>query len=218
MALAIGDIGAVRATPQAHGISKSEFFAGLFLLAALIFSGFFLYSRIAAQATPGIASAATARASIATAAPTATPTPVPPKTYQIGDVVPIENAGQDWARITISDVAVAASYKSAYIEEKPQTAGNVFIAARVTYEALTDGVTYNPYDWQAFCAGTAISGFTLATYGPTPQLSSGTLPNGRKATGFVVYEVPAKGEVRMSYAGNMFSNSAPIFEVIIRAS
>jgi hypothetical protein len=189
------------------------------LVAALIFSGFFLYSRFAAQATPGIASAsATARASIATAAPTATPTPVPPKTFKVGDAIPLKKDGQDWARITISDVAVAASYKGGdYIEEKPQTAGNVFIAASVTYEALTDGVTYNPYDWQAFCAGTAISGFTLAMYGPTPLLSSGTLPNGRKATGFVVYEVPPKGEVRLSYSGTAFGG-APVFEVIIRAS
>jgi hypothetical protein len=43
------------------------------------------------------------------------------------------------------------------------------------------------------------------------------LPKSRKASGWVVYEVPAKGEVRMSYGGS-FSNEAPIFEVIIRSS
>jgi hypothetical protein len=52
-------------------------------------------------------------------------------------------------------------------------------------------------------------------YGPRPELSSGTLPACRKALGYVVYEVPAKGEVRMSY-GNMFGDDAPVFEVIIR--
>jgi len=33
----------------------------------------------------------------------------------------------------------------------------------------------------------------------------------------LVYEVPAKGEVRMSYKGS-FLNTAPVFEVIIRAA
>jgi hypothetical protein len=33
----------------------------------------------------------------------------------------------------------------------------------------------------------------------------------------VVYEVPTKGRVVMSYQGNMFSDSGPVFEVVIRA-
>jgi hypothetical protein len=36
-------------------------------------------------------------------------------------------------------------------------------------------------------------------------------------SGELVYEVPAKGEVRMSYKGS-FLNTAPVFEVIIRAA
>jgi hypothetical protein len=132
----------------------------------------------------------------------------------------VTSDGANWATVTISDVKVVASYPSKYghaYDDKPKTAGDVFIQAKVTYVALTDGVTYNPFDWQAFCAGTAVDNFAFVTYGPTPRLSSGTLPNGRNASGYVVYEVPSAGEVRMSYKG-YFTNKAPIFEVIIRAS
>ena len=33
---------------------------------------------------------------------------------------------------------------------------------------------------------------------------------------WVVYEVPAKGRVLMSYTGNMFSDEGPVFEVVVR--
>ena len=173
------------------------------------------------------AQVATTQPSATQAAPTATPTPVVtpaptgPATYQIGDTITVTKSDADWAKITISDAKVAASYTGtgAYAyTDKPQTAGDVFISAKVTYAALTNGVDYNPFDWQVFCGGVAVQSFTMVLSGPKPALSSGTLPNGRSASGYVVYEVPAKGEVRMSYGGNMFSNSGPIFEVIIRAA
>ena len=116
------------------------------------------------------------------------------------------------------DVATAKYYKGSYgFLEKPQQTGDVFISALVTYEAQTDGIHYNPYDWQVFVDGTAVSSSSFTLYGPKPALGAGSLPNGRKASGYVVYEVPAKGEVRMSY-GSSFSSEAPIFEVVIRAS
>jgi hypothetical protein len=145
-----------------------------------------------------------------------TPTPAGPKTYQIGEQVVLNQSGKPWVTILISDVQVVASYKGTYGSDTPKTAGDVFIQAKVTYAALADGVTYNEFDWQVFCAGTAVSGFAFVMYGPTPALSSGTLPSGRNASGYVVYEVPAAGEVRMSYGGTY--GQAPVFEVIIRAS
>ena len=48
-------------------------------------------------------------------------------------------------------------------------------------------------------------------------LSSGTLPKGRKPSGWLVYEVPAKGQILLSYKGNMFSDAAPVFEVVLRS-
>lgn len=148
--------------------------------------------------------------------PTEAPTSVAtPATYQIGDTVTVTQDGKDQAKITITDVKVVASYKGQYSADKPKIAGNVFIQAKVAYEALTDGVSYNPYDWQVFVAGEAVQNYAFVMYGPEPGLSSGTLPNGRKASGYVVYEVAPAGEVRMSYKGS-FLNTAPVFEVIIR--
>jgi hypothetical protein len=160
---------------------------------------------------------------VPTAIPTVQPTPIPtiaqPQTYAVDEpIVMVDDNGGPWGIITISDVQIAKSYKGSYgFVEKPETAGDVYIAARVTYEAHRDGIPYNPYNWQVFVDGSAVSSHAFVIYGPKPELGSGTLPNGRKASGYVVYEVPATGEVRMSY-GSGFSSDAPIFEVVIRAA
>ena len=144
-----------------------------------------------------------------------TPAPSGPKTHQVGDTITVTRNGADWARITVSDVSSAASYPGG-LPDKPRTAGNVFIAARVTYEALSQGVSYNRYDWQAVCGGIAVDYYS-ALHGPSPSLDSGHLPNGQKATGFVVFEVAPKGEIRLSYAAVSLSKT-PMFEVVIRAA
>jgi hypothetical protein len=146
-----------------------------------------------------------------TAAPTpvVAPTPTGPATYQIGDAVTVTEKGANWAKITISDVKVVASYERTY----PKTAGNVFIQAKVTYAALVDGIDFNPLDWTLYCAGSLVTGYTHAFNGPDPALHAGTLPNGGNVSGYVVYEVPPTGEVRMAYG-----DPTDVFEVIIRAS
>ena len=173
-------------------------------------------------ATTPAAGAATAGSSAAdvayTAAPVVADTPAPtgPAVYKAGDTVTVQQNGSDWAKIGISGVKVVGSYKGSYYTDTPKTKGDVFIQAKVTYQALTDGVTYNPFDWSVFCAGTAVDSFTILINGPTPELNSGTLPNGKNASGYVVYEVAAKGEVDMYYGGAF--GGTPVFEVIIRAS
>jgi hypothetical protein len=173
--------------------------------------------------TPAVATstAGSATASSPTAV-AATSTPSGPTTYHIDDTVTVRQGGIDWAQITVSDVKSAASYKGPYgYVQKPQTPGYVFIAAKVTYLALQDGVSYsNLFDWQVFCDGVAVDTSRIladATYGPAPALGSGNLPNGRKASGYLVYEVPAEGEVRMSYTGGIMSTGV-VFEIIIRAA
>lgn len=179
-----------------------------------------------ATGTPAIAAGTSATAATATTGPTAeaTPTPTPtatpaptgPKTYKIGDTALSDRDGVS-VKITVSDVAVAATYKGTYTNDTPQVAGNVFISAKVTYEAVSDGVNYNPADWAVFCDNTAVTGYTFVLNGPKPPLGFGSLTAGRKAVGYVIYEVPAKGEVRMSYKAVIF-DTTPTFEVVIRAS
>lgn len=156
---------------------------------------------------------------VATYPPTTTPEPTTVTgEYRAGQTVTIESNGDPWAEITVSKVKVVRKYDGPYNLDDVPAKGNVYIQAFVTYQALDNGVDYNPYDWQVFVAGEAVDNTSYVSNGPKPELSSGTLPNGRKASGWVVYEVAAKGEVRMSYGGGSFSNEAPVFEVIIRAS
>jgi hypothetical protein len=151
-----------------------------------------------------------------------TPATSGPATYQVGDTVTVSQGGKDWARITISDVAIAASYKgNSGFNDVPQIAGDVFISAKVSYEALVDGVTYNPYDWQVFVDGNRDNNFLMAAEGPKPDLLVGTLTAGQKTSGYVVWEVPANGGVQLTYAGAYTGHvltTPPVFEVTIRAA
>jgi hypothetical protein len=155
---------------------------------------------------------------IVTPAPTPTPEPTPagPTQYTPGDLITITSNGEPWATVTITNVKQVAKYSGAYSSDVPAK-GNVYIQAFVTYAALTDGVTYGPYDWQVFVGGVAVDSFTFVIYGPKPMLGSGTLPKGRKAEGWLVYEIPKTGKVLLSYGGT-FGNQAPVFEAVLRAS
>ena len=141
-----------------------------------------------------------------------------PTIFNIGDAVPLVALdGSDQAIITITDVKVVANYGPSS-SDKPLSVGDVFISAKVTYAAQADDVTYNPSDWLVFCDGVTVSTTTSLPDGPTPKLQAGTLSNGASASGYVVYEVPAKGEVLMGYVASVFGPGSPIFEVTIRAS
>jgi hypothetical protein len=191
--------------------------ATLALVAILVLAGCSaqtVSTAVPATGAPGASTAAQSQAA-QSQAPQATPTAAGPVTYKPGDTITVKQDGKDALKITISDVKVVSSYKGDSYTDKPQTAGNVFVQAKVSYEALTDGVSYNSFDWQVFCGGEAVQNFTILISGPKPGLSSGDLPNGRKASGYVVYEVAPKGEVRMSYKGSIL-NDAPLFEVVIR--
>ena len=186
------------------------------LLAAMALAG--CAGQTASPAGPAMNSDAPGHATSqagSSAAPGGASATTGPNTHQIGDTVTVTRNGADWAKVTVSDVSSAASYPGA-LADKPETAGNVYIAARVTYEALSQGVSFTPYDWQAYCQGVA-SDHQVVLYGPSPGLDSGHLPNGQKATGFVVFEVAPKGEVRLSFAAVSLSKT-PMFEVVIRAA
>lgn len=136
------------------------------------------------------------------------------QTYGIGEPITISTNGAPWAKLTVSQVSQKAKYAGEFSDDTP-AAGNTYIQAFVTYEGLADGVDYGPFDWQVFVGGVAVENFASILNGPTPELISGTLPKGRKAEGWVVYEVPKVGQVVMSYGG-IYSGEAPVFEVVIR--
>jgi hypothetical protein len=136
------------------------------------------------------------------------------KAFKIGQ--PIDVTGDfisSDVRVTVSQIKQAKSFGP---YSKPAS-GNVYLAVKYDYEALEDGATYSPVDWQVFVDGTAVNNLTFVTDPPKPQLSSGTLPQGRKASGWVVYEVPTKGAVVLSY-GSLFGGNSPTFEVTARPS
>lgn len=67
--------------------------------------------------------------------------------------------------------------------------GNRYVALRVLYQAKVDGASYNPFDWSAV----DLEGFAYdQAYGvKSPALqSSNDLPAGRKAQGWVAFQVP----------------------------
>ena len=138
-----------------------------------------------------------------------------PTTVAVNEPATVLENGQPLMKITVSKVSTHASYSGDYGKDTPERKGDVFIQAYVTYQALADGADYNEFDWQVFVAGEAVDNWPSVLFGPTPQLSSGTLPKGRKASGWVVYEVPKTGEVRMSYGGAY--GQAPVFEVVTRS-
>jgi hypothetical protein len=155
------------------------------------------------------------------ATPTDRPTPEPTPqstTFAVGDVITITQDGEDWADFTVLEVNEATEFvdPEGFFNDEPQTAGYVFLSAKVRYEAIASGVDYNPFDFQIFVDGQAVDNVAFAINGPEPELSSGTLPAGRTAEGWLLYEVPPTGKVLLSYSGNVFLDEEPLFEVVLR--
>jgi hypothetical protein len=147
-----------------------------------------------------------------------TPPPVDVGTYtaQLGEAVTITSDGDNWASVTVSKVSTHSCYGcSSFLPDKPKK-GYVYLQAWVTYKALANNVDYNPFDWSVFVNDVAADDYTFVSNGPDPALSSGTLPKGRSAKGWLVYEVPKTGRVVLSYGSNRFSDQPPVFEVVLR--
>ena len=103
-----------------------------------------------------------------------------------------------------------------FLADEPQIAGNVFMQVFVEYEALSSAASYNTFDWAVFGDGRAVDNYAFTIHGPKPELSSGQLPAGRTASGWLVYEVPAAGEIIFAYAPNF--EGPPVFEIVLRES
>ena len=131
-----------------------------------------------------------------------------------GEAIDISCDGDPCLKVTVVKAKFASSYKDpeGYFNDKPEHKGNVFAAVHVQYTATADS-DYNPYDWGIF-VDDVVYDRAFVSHGPSPELSSGDLPKGRKAQGWIVYEVPAKGRVVISY----MPSNASIFEVVLRKS
>ncbi len=153
--------------------------------------------------------------------PTATRQPAAPPPAQeggtlaagLGDTITISQGGDPSVNVTVERFDHHDSFPGEFSPDEP-AAGNVFYAFFVTYEGQAGGGNYNQFDWQAFAGNRAVdTAFVLNA--PEPGLSSGSLPNGRSAEGWLVYEGPADpGSVTLSYKGSIF-NDEPVFEVTV---
>lgn len=168
----------------------------------------------------GTDTASTTPAPTAEPTPVATPEPTPgletPTLFHAGDVVTVTQSDDPYLDIVVSSVSQKKSYGSGYLIDRPAK-GNIYVQAQISYTALADGATYNPFDWQVFCNDEAVDDYAFVTDGPTPSLSSGTLPKGRKAKGWLVYEVPTSGRCVLSYGANSFIGQGAVFEVLLRS-
>jgi hypothetical protein len=184
------------------------------LIVGLLLSGCGPTSQLATN-TPAASSSA---AETSSPAPTATPTETPPQTYKPGQAAVIQVTGADYAKITIAKPSFVAAYKGQFNTDRPKTAGDVFVQAWVTYEALaTDGIDYNFGDWETYADGANVTDQAFLINGPQPIFKSGHLPTGRTVSFWIVSEVPAKGEVLLSYAPPQFGfGGNPIAEWKVR--
>lgn len=150
-------------------------------------------------------------------------TPAPAETPQpaltgvgIGETVTITCGDDDCLEVTVTDPSFHEVYvdPDGFYNDEPQVPGYVYMQVFVEYVSLQDAATFNLFDWQVFVDGRLVDDYAFAINGPEPTLGSGQLPTGRTASGWLVYEVPATGEVVLAYAPNF--DGPPVFEMTLR--
>jgi hypothetical protein len=137
----------------------------------------------------------------ATDAPEATvkPTPTAEPTQEIAGV----GYYIEWTDVRVS--LVEAGVYSDYNEYFAPDAGNKFVSVLVEYEALANGVSYNPFFWTLRDS----QGFSYNYYifGKEPALdSSNELQAGRKVKGWLTFQVPV-GETQFYLAMDDYTHS-----------
>jgi hypothetical protein len=99
--------------------------------------------------------------------------------------------------------------------QSPSRAGYEFLSVLVRYQAAhtSEDAGYNEWDWSATAAGHKINTYLDS---PEPALGSGGLYADGSASGYVTFEVPTTGEVRVCY-WFLSWDSEPTLEVIVRS-
>jgi len=145
------------------------------------------------------------------------PTPTT-TTYAVGDRITMVQDGRPSAEFIVLEVREASEFMApdGLTGDTPQTSGYVFLALSVRYEALADGARYGSFQFQVLVDGQPLGNPGSAIHGPEPVLPVGTLSQGSAAEGWLLYEVPPTGEVRLSYSDPATLDEPPIFEVVLR--
>lgn len=131
--------------------------------------------------------------------PEATVKPTPEPTQEVAGV----GYYIEWSdmRVTLLEAGVYRA-ENEYFAPDP---GNKLVSVLVEYEALADGVSYNPFYWslqdsQGFS-------YNYDIFGKDPALdSSNDLRAGRKVKGWVTFEVPA-GETQFYLVMDDYTHS-----------
>lgn len=93
---------------------------------------------------------------------------------------------RDDATVTLVEVDWDAGKAT---KTKPDDKANRYVALRVLYQGTAPGASYNPFYWSVVDLDGFAWGQTFIGKDPTLQ-SSNDLPVGRKAQGWVTFEVP----------------------------
>jgi hypothetical protein len=138
-----------------------------------------------------------------------------PVQAKAGQTISIECDGDPCLDVVVLKAAFAARYKDpqGYSDDKPDHKGDVFVAVQVRYTATGSNADYNMFDWGLYVDDEQVQNTATVLNGPSPELSANDLPNGKKVTGWIVWEVPAKGRIVLSYEPG---GNGSIFEVVIR--
>ena len=153
--------------------------------------------------------------------PTLSATPSPSlgdNELAIGESLAITRDGAPWASLAVTEVVIERSFAEAdgRGRDRPERFGNVFVAAKVTISAVAESVAFDLSGFQATTdTGEEVS-LAFSNLGPKPDLLPATLERGDTVSGWVLFEAPEAGRVRLSYAADPAA-AAPV-EVVLRGS
>jgi hypothetical protein len=119
----------------------------------------------------------------------------------VGDTASIARDAQAWAELTLTEVRVDRSYRDPGpgIGGDAPRAGYDFVAANVTLTAVGDAVGFELSDFRASVDAEGRIEQVFSYLGPKPDLLPGSLEAGQSASGWLIYEAPEVGRVRLSY-------------------
>jgi len=174
---------------------------------------------IAATSTPFVRPTVASTSATSDVTPEPEPTDTPdagPSEVKLGESVRITCDGQDCMDVVVLKDTTATRYKDpdGYYNDTPDHKGDVFLAVEVRYTAIGSNADYNEFDWGLYVNDEQVQDHASVLHGPQPELSANDLPKGKKVTGWIVWEIPTKGRVVLSYEPG---SNGSIFEVVLRS-